>query len=250
MARGRANIYIHLNWLRIDSDTSPLARFNDGYGYVNSTKVLNAIRNSLGVVHNYRLAVIKKTMQAVTFQLSTYSWVFDIVPAVGVSNGTGGTAHYLIPDGRGNWIRTDPRIDQSNLTTVNQRHTNYFIPTLRLLKYWNMKRSRRRLPSYYFETLAMRVFEYATPIRSYSDAIDYFFRQCPIYLALSCPDPKGLGPALDSGIDITTRQAVKDSMSSASGATGAAMLSSRLGDEKAAIGHWGRVFGAEFPTYG
>jgi hypothetical protein len=73
-------------WLNIANSAAPLARFPDDYGFVNSTKVLNAMRDGLMKVKSYRKADLKKNMQAVVLDLSSYAWNFDIVPAVAVGN--------------------------------------------------------------------------------------------------------------------------------------------------------------------
>jgi hypothetical protein len=129
----------HTYWLWINDVTSPLADFHDDYGYVNSTKILNKIKNSLASVNNYKKAEIRKNMQAVTLSLSSYAWTFDIVPAVPVNDGSGGYAYYLIPNGSGDWLHTDPRIDATNVTTLNTQHSGSLLPTIRLLKYWNWR---------------------------------------------------------------------------------------------------------------
>lgn len=247
--RSLSDVYIY--WLKITDNTAPLALFPDGNGYVNSTKVLNKIRDSLSKVPYYRKAEIKKTMQAVTLSLNSYDWVFDIVPAVPIKElWSDKTAYYLIPDGHGDWIRTDPRIDDSNTSSCNTTHDGNFLPTLRLLKYWNNRVHKPKLSSYYFETLAITIFRYAPQISSFASAIKYFFDYCPMYLNCSCPDPKGLGPALDHHIDASTKRKVEDALKEAANFAEYALMYDRQSNAKDAIYWWGRVFGSQFPTYG
>lgn len=146
-------------YLKAQNALAPLYLFTDEYDYVNSTRILNKIRYYLSSVANYQKAEIKKTMQAVTLNLKSYDWVFDIVPAVPAYNYSGSIAYYLIPDGKGKWIKTDPRVDSNNVTIVNSRNNGKFLPLLRLLKYWNRRTHKPRLQSYYFETLAIKVFQ-------------------------------------------------------------------------------------------
>lgn len=240
----------YTSWLKILSDDAPLARFRDDYGYVNSTKVLNKFRDSLANTPNYKKAELHKRMQAVTLELSSHPWVFDIVPSVPISNSTNGISHYLIPNGHGDWIRTDPRIDSANITRVNQKHAGEFLPTLRLLKYWNARTHKPVLGSYYYETLALRVFDYATKIQSYPQAIKYFFDNCPSYFLSSCPDPKNLGPALDVSLDLDTKQKVSAAMNEAAKWAGYALMYEGNSQAKEAIYWWGHIFGPNYPTYG
>lgn len=237
-------------WLKITKSDAPLASFPDSYGYVNSTSILYKIRDSLRSLNSYRKAELKKNMQAVVLNLLSYDWSFDIVPAVPVSDGHEGTVHYLIPNGRGDWIATDPRIDAANATRVNQSHANKFLPTVRLLKYWNRRTHKPALQPYYFETLAISVFRYASSITDFPSAVKHFFHNCPTYLWSSCPDPKSLGPALDADISYETKKKVADAMSEAAQfADWAQMYNAQENSEKA-IYWWGRIFGPEFPSYG
>ena len=237
-------------WLRISDQAAPLCIFPDEHGYVNSTKVLNKIKSALASVASYGKAEIHKNMQAVTLDLVSYDWVFDIVPAVPVENNSGGTAYYLIPNGHGDWIRTDPRIDQDNITRLNTQHDKQFLPTVRLLKYWNQRTHKPILPSYYFETLALQVFDYASKITDFPTAVKYFSDFCPTYLMSACPDPKNLGPALDASVDSDTKQKVAQAMKEASEYAGYALMYEGQSNEEKAIYWWCRIFGTEYPDYG
>lgn len=236
--------------LKINSSFAPLSLFNNDYGYVNSTKVMNRIKSYLSSVSNYKQAEIKKTMQAVTLNLKSYAWTFDIVPAVPVVNTFDEIDYYLIPDGWGNWIRTDPRIDSKNITEVNLKHLGRFLPTIRLLKYWNFRTHKPRLSSYYFETLAIQTFQYSSIITDFPQALKYFFDNCPSYLRMSCPDPKGLGANLDAGMDTTTKEKVGKAMSEAATFAGYALMYESQSKINDAIYWWQRIFGSEFPIYG
>jgi hypothetical protein len=237
-------------WLHIEDNSSPLYPYRDNYGYVNSTKILHKIRDGLSTVSVYGKADLKKTMQAVTLKLSSYSWNFDIVPAVEVYNLSGKIMHYLIPDGHGEWIRTDPRRDAEFATTVNKSHSSLFLPIMRLLKYWNNRVHKPRLSSYYFETLALNVFQYASSITSYQSAIRYFFDNLPVKLSSSCPDPKGLGPNLDKTVSLETKIKINSAANDAASDAKWAIYYEGQSNHREAINHWRKVFGSEFPAYG
>ncbi len=237
------------SWLKITDTNAPLAYFKDEHGYVNSTKILNKIRDSLTKVPSYRKAEIHKNLQAVTLNLVSYPWVFDIVPSVPIADGTR-IIHYLVPNGSGDWIRTDPRIDSQNVTKVNTQHKGEFLPVIRLLKYWNNRTHKPVLKSYHFETLAIKVFSSAAPIQNYQQAIKYFFDMCPAYLLSPCLDPKGLGPNLDANVPYETKQKVAEAMKEAAQFASYAIMYEGQSNPKDAIYWWGRVFGSEFPSYG
>lgn len=161
--------------------------------YVNSTKVLNAIKTGIAAVPNYSKADIKRTGVAVTLKLTSCPWVFDIVAAMAVGDPV---KHYLIPNGKWQWMRTDPRIDSTNATTATTKHSGKLLPTLWLLKYCNGRTTKPWLESYYFETLGLKTFASEFAITSYPTAIKHFFDHGPTYLWQPCPDPKGLGVTL------------------------------------------------------
>lgn len=239
-------------WLKISDANAPLAKFRDAYGFVSSVKVLNQIKKSLGKVKNYGKAELKRNEQAVILNLTSYPWVFDIVPAVSISSyyDSSKTEYYLIPDGSGDWMRTDPRKDTEYVTRVSKQHNGYLLPTMRLLKYWNWRTYKPRLPSYYFETLALKVFDNLTTISDYPTAIRTFFSICPIYLDGWCSDPKGLGPNLDKDVDAETKKKVKNAMNEVESFARQAVLLEIDEKHAAAMIVWQRVFGPSFPGYG
>ncbi len=237
-------------WLKIVKPDAPLAHFSDDYGYVSSTKLLYKIKRLLASVPNYSKADLHKNMQAVVLNLVSYSWSFDIVPAVPIGDALGNTVYYLIPNGTGEWIRTDPRIDAGNVTRVNTQHNGQFLPTVRLLKYWNRRTHKPRLASYYFETLAIKVFDYTLQIEDFPRAVTYFFNSCPTYLRLPCQDPKRLGPNLGADVDWETKNKVSQAMSTAAEYAKCALMREEQSKHEDAIYWWQRIFGPEFPNYG
>jgi hypothetical protein len=227
-----------------------LEQFTDSDDYVNSTRLLNRIKHYLSSVKDYEKAeILRKNLQAVTLKLSSYSWTYDIVPAI--PNNFGSTPFFWIPDGKGNWIATNPRIDSFNTTTVNTAHDRKFLPVIRLLKYWNVTTNRPSLESsYYFETLAIKVFERLPKITDLPNALKLFFDKCPDYLRQPCPDPKGLGPNLDAKLDWSQKEKVIKAMANASMYAGYALRYESSSQHKEAIEQWQHIFGAKFPNYG
>ncbi len=237
-------------WLKITDCTAPLAAFPDGYGYVNSTKVLNSIKSGLSDVRKYKKSNIKKNMEAVTLSLPSYDWVFDIVPAVPIGDGNGNIAYYLIPNGTGDWKRTDPRADETTCSRVDARHGKLFRPIVRVLKYWNERPIAPALPSYYLETLAQKVLLTLAPVPLIRIGVAHIFQGVGSHLRATCPDPKGLGPPLDSDITVETKRKVAQAFTEAAKSSGYALMYERQNDHKNAIYWWRQVFGERFPDYG
>jgi hypothetical protein len=236
--------------VKITDIRSPLLSFADNKGYVNSIKILNRIKYHLASVPNYQKADKNRRMQAVTLNLKSHPWTFDIVPAIPIHDYQDKVTHFLIPDGYGNWIRTNPKIDAKSLTSVNAKHKGELLPVLRLLKYWNKRKHKPSLSSYYFETLVVQTFQYSPEITSYPAALEYFFHHCSSYIMSSCPDPKRLGEALDANVNWDTKQKILKALKNAASHACHAMMAESKNDQKTAIYWWKKVFGSEFPDYG
>ncbi|WP_016951483.1 S-4TM family putative pore-forming effector [Anabaena sp. PCC 7108] len=117
---------------------------NDDTNTLNSRKILNKFKYLLSKVPQYQEADIKTNLEAVTLKLKSYTWNFDIVPCFFTNPELSGRTYYLIPDGKGNWKKTDPRIDRYRVTEVNQAHNGNVLNVIRLMKFWN---KRQTMPS-------------------------------------------------------------------------------------------------------
>lgn len=238
----------HKWWLKISNPAAPLAAFPDGYGFVNSTKILNALKAGLIKVKSYKRAELKKSMEAVVLNLQSYSWNFDVVPAVPIGNTPGQIAYYLIPDGTGDWKRTDPRIDSQLVNKAQSDHNQQFRPLCRLLKYWNKRPHKPVLPSYYFEVLVLWVFQNRA-VNSLKQGLVDFFTHAPEVLFQACPDPKRMGANLDADVDLETKKKIAAAMADGrAAATSAIGLGMWQGMERNELEYWKKVFGQEYGT--
>ena len=127
---------------------------HEGTNLLNSTKVINRFISKLAVLYDYRSAEMHKNMEAVTLKMNSYAWNFDIVPCFYTTGD-----FYLIPDGKGYWKKTDPRIDQNSLSFVNQKHNGNFLNLVRLVKYFNRRNSASAIGSYLLETMLINIYE-------------------------------------------------------------------------------------------
>ncbi len=227
---------------------SPLWIYSDSNDYVNSTEILNAVKNALGTVSQYGSADVGRDGSAVVLGLKSYTWSFDVVPACLVSSGE--SSWYLIPDGSGRWKRTDPRIDATRSETASKRHKTYFLPAARILKYWNRKGGKPRLPSYYFETLLTTRALAASPYASLQNAVADLMLGVKSTVRGTCADPKGHEPNLDTGTSWETQCKVYDAASAAYDNLSAAITQEIAGNHKSAISYYRAVFGTDFPAYG
>ncbi len=218
---------------------------NDG-GYLNSRRLINKLVSSLQKIPQYYRAEIHRKQEAVTLELLSYEWNFDIVPAFFTVND-----FYLIPDGNGNWKATDPRIDQERVSNINQKHNGKILQLIRILKYWNHRTSMLTIPSYLFENI---VLNFAEQLSELSDYIDFNLRDFWYYLKDAIynkvQDPKGFQGNLnvlsfDDKIKISLK--ANDTYTKA---LEAIHFETQESNQKKAINKWREIFGNEFPTYG
>ncbi|WP_397324877.1 nucleotidyltransferase [Pantoea agglomerans] len=153
-------------------ENSRYLNYTDSSGsYINSRRVVNKFVSSLSAVWQYASADTKRQGEAATLKLKSYSWNFDIVPAFMTAPDAHGETFYLIPDGDGNWKRTDPRIDKERTTRLNRKHDAKMLNIIRLVKYWKRKRAVPAINSYVLETILLNRYDllFEGGIRVYID---------------------------------------------------------------------------------
>lgn len=85
---------------------------NDDSNKLNSRKVINKFISMLDKIPQYKNSQMKRNQEAAVLNLNSYTWSFDIVPCFFTTEDLLKRTYYLIPDGNGNWKKTDPRIDR------------------------------------------------------------------------------------------------------------------------------------------
>lgn len=198
-----------------------------------------------GKSFDYKGANIHRRQEAATLSLSSYDWIFDIVPAFYANDN-----FYLIPDGNGNWKKTDPRVDQDNVTTINQKHSGKILQIIRTLKYWQKRPTMPTISSYLFETIILTYFNSKDEISEYVDInIRDFFEFLIDAIYDSYPDPKGFQGDLND-LDWDVRVKVSEvAQSSYEKAKTAIRYELDDKDMKKSINKWKEVFGSNFPDY-
>lgn len=235
----------------VNDDNSPQKSCcNDNTNILNSTKVINKFIKELKNLNDYKKAETHKNGAAATLQLKSYEWNFDIVPCFRTTKESDGRDYYLIPDGKGNWQKTDPRKDRDKVTTLNQKHNGLMLETIRLVKYWNRRPTMPLMPSYALECLLLQYFD---SVDSVSDYIDLRFRDVLYYIKdniwYSINDPKEIQGDLNT---LTYDEKLKISNKAESDYEKAKEAISAETDDKdheKAIKKWAEIFGSEFPEY-
>jgi hypothetical protein len=213
---------------------------------LNSKRVVNKVKNSLSQIGQYKSADLHSRGEAATLSLSSYEWVFDIVPCFYTDTGL-----YLIPDGRGDWKPTDPRIDQKRVTSANQDNKNIVLQLIRTLKYWNRRNSTYTISSYLFENIVINFVNSSTELNDYNDInIRDFFSYLSSAILSSVNDPKGLQGDINTYTIAQKVEISKKADWAYQKATQATYAELTEKDQKKSINLWREIFGADFPTYG
>lgn len=223
----------------------------DGTNKLNSRKVINKIIALMNKVPQYEKAEINRNLEAATLKLKSYYWNFDIVPCFFTKPDFSGRTYYLIPDGQGNWQKTDPRIDRDRATQVNQFHDGNILNLIRLMKFWNKRPTMSSMSSYLLENMILDYYSN----NLYRKASSYVDLEVPNLLQYirdnifnSVNDPKGIqgninNLKLDERSSIWARAHIDNIK-----ALDARQLESQ-NNHKLSISKWCEVFGTNFPIY-
>jgi len=238
----RTEITVHPN------AASLMSMRNDYSEILNSRKVINKFKDYLWNVSSYEKADLKRNQEAVTLNLKSYEWVYDIVPCF-VANGDYGSDFYLIPDGNGNWKKTDPRIDKNRTVTINAAQKISVLDVIRLFKYWTKRPTMPSMKSYYLENLILNYYNSGKISSTY---IDFEFRDLLNHIAsqvhYDLNDPKGFqGNINHLTYDERSKISAK-AQEDYQKAVDARSFES-AGKTSDCFRKWSEIFGPDFPTY-
>lgn len=243
------NIYDYKNCsihLKPDVQTSGLWKdcLNEDKS-LNSTKLLNKFKNALINISHYESANIHRRQQAITLKLSSYEWNFDLVPCFHTTSGV-----YLIPNGNGGWMKTNPEKDQELVTSINQEHNGKFLELVRLVKYWNSKAFDRKAnieSSYLLEVMLANY--YSSREYVYDIEFEFEFEKSLKYLrkniSNTVDDPKDIEGDLNNLSKEEKKNLVLRIDNDLKNIEDAKKVSVAQSFE-----YWKKVLGNEFPNYG
>lgn len=214
-------------------------------GSLNSRKVVNRLISALNAVNHYKKAEKHRDHEAARLQLSSYPWNFDIVPCFYTEQ-----QFYLIPDGQGNWKKTDPRIDRNRVATCDQRYYGLVTPLIRLMKYWKELKWGNALSSYMFEQMVLDSIESDhMPLDfSWQIGVERVLKYLTNSIKKSVWDPKNIQGDLND-LELQSKNRLSDIANDSYIAAHNAIKKEREGDIKDAIIFWRSVFGDKFPEY-
>jgi hypothetical protein len=230
--------------------TKQLELCNAGTNTLNSIKVINKFKEYLSNIPSYKKADIKRNQEAVTLELNSYEWVYDIVPSFKTVPDENGKTFFLIPDGQGTWKPTDPRIDKERTQNINSKHTISVLDIIRIIKYWTKRPTAPTMGSYYLENLILDY--YNSPGLTSSNYIDIELPKIFAYIyhkVLSdFNDPKGFQGNINN-LNYEERISVQDRAKRDYNIANEAIKLENEGNHQASINKWREVFGPNFPIY-
>jgi hypothetical protein len=175
---------------------------------------------------------------------------YDVVPCFSLLPHHKDEQHfYLIADGKGGWVHTNPRIDDGTAKVLQDQHNQLFRKAVKILKYWNAERLDGGLNSYFVELSIARVFwdkavrSDSVTTLSYGVALGFWAVQQALVRGSQEPWLRGAQPVYPGALALGRRVSLK-------GATDLACAAWE--DEKAnslvsAVAKWKQIFGEKFP---
>lgn len=221
---------------------------NEGTSILNSRKLINAFITKLTGVPQYKKAEIKRNLEAATLNLDSYDWVFDIVPCFYTTEDARKRTYYIIPDGNGNWKKTDPRIDSDRLSKLNTAHEGNLLNVIRSVKYWNTRPTMPTMGFYLLENMILDYYEEQTVVASKYVDLEIEKVLIEIHRRISNPvnDPKGIQGNLNT-LSAEDKKKIKDrAYQDYSKAFDARQLENAK-NNKDSISKWIEIFGDKFP---
>ncbi|MDZ7320110.1 nucleotidyltransferase [Kosakonia sacchari] len=232
-------------------ETSRLHRYrHDEANTICSVRILNAFKSRLQDIAQYAQADIRRNQEAVTLKLISKDWNFDIVPCFMTREDAFGKTYYLIPDGKGHWKFTDPRIDRDRVTNINVQNDGNVLNVIRAVKYWQRRPTMPSMSSYLLETLILDYYASRKVCSEFVDMeLEALFRHLGLFVQFSVNDPKGIQGDINS-LSPEARQAISARCYlDAQKASEARRFEVDKEYEKS-INKWREVFGSQFPAYG
>ncbi|MBT79177.1 MAG: nucleotidyltransferase [Alteromonadaceae bacterium] len=218
---------------------------------LNSIKIVNELVRKLSDIEHYKSANIKRNQEAAVLDLISYDWVFDIVPCFFTTEDAQGRTFYIIPDGTGNWKKTDPRKDRDRVKAINTSCSGNMLNVLRLVKYWQNRPTMPTMGSYLLECMVLSYFENLGSCSQFQDlelvgVFDYIASN----IFGSVADPKGIQTNLNDKLSYNDREKIFNKANADAIVAREARILEGDGDHRASINKWRQIFGNNFPEYG
>lgn len=224
---------------------------HDGTKLLNSRRVINHFVKQLAGVPQYASAATNRRGEAAVLNLSSYPWSFDIVPAFLTTQDWLGRTYYIIPNGEGDWKKTDPRIDQARVSATNQLHHGRVLNIIRLLKFWNRRSTMPSVGSYLLENMILSYYEgrSTTASANISEEVAPVLEHLADAVYGSVPDPKQIqGDLNDLSWDAIQKIRDRALADARKARTARELEADENEDTSKALAQWAEIFGPSFTS--
>jgi hypothetical protein len=223
---------------------------NDRTAILNSRKLINAFVTKLADIPQYKKAEIKRNLEAATLNLQSHEWIFDIVPCFFTTEDVYNRTYYLIPDGDGNWKKTDPRLDSERLTKLNKTHGGNLLNVIRAAKYWNKRPTMPTMDSYLLENIILDYYSEKETVASEFVDIELVDVLLAIHRRIyrQVNDPKKIQGNLNN-LSAEDKKKIFDRAYEDYVRAFEAREMEKAKRDKDSINKWIEVFGDKFPKY-
>lgn len=158
---------------------------------------------------------------------------------------------YLMPNGKGRWLSTNPPFHSALMTTNNIRLNLKLKPLVRLMKAWN-EANGRHLRSFHLEMMVDEMWHGEAAVGDHPHAVADALRKGITWLKYPMNDPwldAGLVP-LDAYLSDEERARVIRIFEADRKRADEALAHAAAGRTTDAYGCWNTVFNGRFPAYG
>ncbi|SJZ95549.1 hypothetical protein SAMN02745174_02067 [Cetobacterium ceti] len=233
--------------ITVPTESKTLIKVCEENNQLNSRKVIEKIKAKLYNISNYNRADIKRNQEAITLKLNSYEWNFDIVPCFICNEGDEKAKFYLIPDGNGNWKKTDPRKDRERIKELNNINNGSVYQLVRLAKKWSKQKNFQSISSYLLENLVLEYVASTSISNNTYDEFESFLDYLKDKIYEKIKDPKGIQDDLNN---LEFLHKYKISIAAQRDAEILRESNDIYLREETKINFYIKVFGNDFPKYG
>ena len=191
----------------------------------------------------------KRQTRSINIDFSSTEIGFDAVPAVERAGGG-----YWIPDrDQDAWIATNPKKHEEVLIAANEKAGGRLNPLIKMVKRWRRELKLRGIDapfsSFHLEALACQRYTgwaAASPPASLPAGVADLFDHLARKIQDTCPDPGGVGPALDAGMTGSQRNQAVGLLGRAASTAQDALRLDAQGQISAAHQRWVTLFGNDY----
>ena len=156
---------------------------------------------------------------------------------------------YVMPDGDGGWMRTNPKIDDEIASKLQRENNETYKKVVRLLKHWNKTMFTSALASYYIELSVAKRYRLKNllghNVNKISEGVTTAFAS--LHESVMAGDITALidkAPAVKRGDKITAKHL--EYLGNVKTVSNSALSHENSGDSKRALDSWKAIFGDAF----